>query len=48
LTILKSKKNTFPPSTVVIEQYRPPIDKYVVGELLNLSRHWFWADDLPA
>ncbi|EAU88437.2 phosphoribosyl-ATP diphosphatase [Coprinopsis cinerea okayama7 len=30
LTILKSKKNTFPPSTVVIEQYRPPIDKYVV------------------
>ncbi|KAF5330917.1 hypothetical protein D9619_005430 [Psilocybe cf. subviscida] len=30
LTILKSKTNAFPPSTVVIEQYRPPIGKYII------------------
>ncbi|KLO19303.1 hypothetical protein SCHPADRAFT_898880 [Schizopora paradoxa] len=30
LTILKSKKNTFPLSTVIIEQYRPPVDKFVI------------------
>ncbi|KAK7466880.1 hypothetical protein VKT23_003943 [Stygiomarasmius scandens] len=28
--ILRSKTNAFPVSTVVIEQYRPPIDKYIV------------------
>jgi len=28
--ILRSKTNAFPLSTVVIEQYRPPIDKFVV------------------
>jgi len=28
--ILKSKANSFPLSTVVIEQYRPPIDKFIV------------------
>jgi len=30
LTILKSKKNSFPLSTVIIEQYRPPVDKFVI------------------
>ncbi|KAF9070334.1 NUDIX hydrolase domain-like protein [Rhodocollybia butyracea] len=30
LAILKSKTNDFPPSIVVVEQYRPPIDKYIV------------------
>ncbi|KAF5324590.1 hypothetical protein D9611_004452 [Ephemerocybe angulata] len=29
--LLRSRKGTFPPSTVVIEQYRPPIDKVVIG-----------------
>ncbi|KIM49313.1 hypothetical protein M413DRAFT_61112 [Hebeloma cylindrosporum] len=28
--ILRSKTNAFPTSTVVIEQYRPPIGKYVI------------------
>ncbi|KAL1745432.1 NUDIX hydrolase domain-like protein [Schizophyllum fasciatum] len=28
--LLRSKKNTFPLSTVIIEQYRPPIDKYII------------------
>jgi len=31
LAILQSRKNSFPISTVVIEQYRPPIDKVVIG-----------------
>ncbi|KAF9228627.1 hypothetical protein BS17DRAFT_772267 [Gyrodon lividus] len=30
LAILKSKTNAFPLSTVIIEQYRPPIDKVVI------------------
>ncbi|KAI9569091.1 NUDIX hydrolase domain-like protein [Boletus coccyginus] len=34
--ILKSKSNAFPLSTVIIEQYRPPLDKYVIG-LLNAA-----------
>ncbi|KIL00641.1 hypothetical protein PAXRUDRAFT_681968 [Paxillus rubicundulus Ve08.2h10] len=34
LAILKSKTDAFPLSTVIIEQYRPPIDKLVIG-LLN-------------
>ncbi|KAG6861892.1 hypothetical protein C0995_010598 [Termitomyces sp. Mi166 len=34
LAILRSKTNAFPVSTVVIEQYRPPIDKYIV-EIFN-------------
>lgn len=34
LAIIKSKTGAFPPSTVVIEQYRPPIGKYVIGMLL--------------
>ncbi|KAH0830418.1 hypothetical protein J3R83DRAFT_1813 [Lanmaoa asiatica] len=29
--ILKSKTNAFPLSTVIIEQYRPPVDKHVIG-----------------
>ncbi|PFH47181.1 hypothetical protein AMATHDRAFT_77332 [Amanita thiersii Skay4041] len=29
--ILRSRTNAFPPSTVIIEQYRPPVDKVVVG-----------------
>ncbi|KAH6918832.1 NUDIX hydrolase domain-like protein [Coprinopsis sp. MPI-PUGE-AT-0042] len=30
LAIIKSKKDSFPPSTVIIEQYRPPIDKFII------------------
>jgi ADP-ribose pyrophosphatase len=30
LAIIKSKTNSFPPSTVVVEQYRPPIDKFII------------------
>ncbi|KAF9456499.1 NUDIX hydrolase domain-like protein [Collybia nuda] len=30
LAILRSKTNAFPLSTVVIEQYRPPIDKFII------------------
>ncbi|KAF5386670.1 hypothetical protein D9615_001746 [Tricholomella constricta] len=30
LALLRSKTNAFPVSTVVIEQYRPPVDKFVV------------------
>ncbi|KAG7092171.1 hypothetical protein E1B28_008540 [Marasmius oreades] len=28
--VIRSKTNSFPPSTVVIEQYRPPIDKVII------------------
>jgi len=31
LAILHSKVSAFPPSTVIIEQYRPPIGKYIIG-----------------
>ncbi|ESK96816.1 adp-ribose pyrophosphatase [Moniliophthora roreri MCA 2997] len=30
LAVIKSKTNSFPPSTIAIEQYRPPIDKFVI------------------
>jgi len=30
LALLRSKTNAFPVSTVVIEQYRPPINKYII------------------
>ncbi|KAG8843146.1 Delta(24)-sterol C-methyltransferase [Tulasnella sp. 330] len=30
LAVLHSKKKDFKPSTIIIEQYRPPIEKYVV------------------
>ena len=33
-SILKSRKGSFTPSTVIIEQYRPPVDKFVVGPCL--------------
>jgi hypothetical protein len=36
LAIIQSKTNAFPTSTVIIEQYRPPIDKFIIGEFL-----WF-------
>lgn len=32
LAILRSKTNAFKPSTVVVEQFRPPVAKFVVGE----------------
>ena len=32
LAILRSESNAFPPSTVIIEQYRPPVDAFVVGK----------------
>ncbi|KAK1232509.1 hypothetical protein PQX77_004360 [Marasmius sp. AFHP31] len=28
--VIRSKTNAFPPSTVVVEQYRPPIGKYII------------------
>lgn len=31
LAILRSKTNAFPVSTVIIEQYRPPVGKFVIG-----------------
>ncbi|KAJ7470434.1 NUDIX hydrolase domain-like protein [Mycena latifolia] len=31
LAIIRSKTNAFPLSTIVIEQYRPPIDKFIIG-----------------
>ncbi|KAJ7048078.1 NUDIX hydrolase domain-like protein, partial [Mycena amicta] len=30
LALMRSKTNAFPLSTIVIEQYRPPIDKFIV------------------
>ncbi|KAJ8078447.1 hypothetical protein PM082_012729 [Marasmius tenuissimus] len=30
--VIRSKTNAFPPSTVVVEQYRPPIGKYIIGQ----------------
>ncbi|KAG1749147.1 NUDIX hydrolase domain-like protein [Suillus paluster] len=35
LAVLRSKTKAFPLSTVIIEQYRPPLDKIVIG-MLNL------------
>lgn len=32
LAILRSETNAFPTSTVIIEQYRPPVDAFVVGK----------------
>lgn len=31
LAVLRSRTNAFPVSTVIIEQYRPPIDKFIIG-----------------
>lgn len=31
LGIIRSKTNAFPLSTVIIEQYRPPVDKFIIG-----------------
>ncbi|KAH8104258.1 NUDIX hydrolase domain-like protein [Phellopilus nigrolimitatus] len=30
LAVIQSAKNAFAPSTVIIEQYRPPMDKYII------------------
>jgi ADP-ribose pyrophosphatase len=30
LAVIRSKTNAFPLSTVIIEQYRPPIDKFII------------------
>jgi len=49
--ILKSKTNAFPLSTVVIEQYRPPLDKHVIefpAGLLNAPTHEGGADEQAA
>lgn len=53
LTILRSKTNAFPLSTVIIEQYRPPVDKFVIGKVHfhYISYHiisWWYATELPA
>lgn len=31
LAVIRSKTNSFPASTIVIEQYRPPIGKFIIG-----------------
>lgn len=41
LAILQSKTNAFAPSTVVIEQYRPPIDKFIIGDSFVVSIFFF-------
>ncbi|KAB5590778.1 ADP-ribose pyrophosphatase [Ceratobasidium theobromae] len=33
LAILRSKSESFKPSTIVVEQFRPPVGAYVVGKL---------------
>ncbi|EIN07630.1 hypothetical protein PUNSTDRAFT_135150 [Punctularia strigosozonata HHB-11173 SS5] len=38
--IIRSKKETFKPSTVIIEQYRPPIDKVIIEVM--------YSPELPA
>ena len=43
LSIIRSEKGSFPPSTIIIEQYRPPIGKFIIGEpflYLNLSKRY--------
>jgi len=40
--ILKSKTNAFPLSTIILEQYRPPLDKHVIefpAGLVNAPAH---------
>jgi hypothetical protein len=32
LAIIRSKSNAFKPSTVIIEQYRPPIGATIIGQ----------------
>jgi len=32
MAILTPKNKDLPPATVIIEQYRPPVDKFVIGE----------------
>jgi hypothetical protein len=36
--ILRSQTNAFPPSTVLVEQYRPPIDKVIIGKFFSFAR----------
>lgn len=36
LAVIRSKTNAFPVSTVVIEQYRPPIGRYIIGMEIGL------------
>ncbi|KAH9901660.1 NUDIX hydrolase domain-like protein [Cubamyces lactineus] len=31
LALLRSESDKFPPSTIIIEQFRPPVDRHVVG-----------------
>lgn len=33
MALIKSKTNAFPISTVIIEQFRPPIGRYIIGML---------------
>ncbi|KAJ7231460.1 hypothetical protein B0H12DRAFT_1212822 [Mycena haematopus] len=37
LAIIRSKTNAFPLSTIIIEQYRPPIDKFIIGCIRELE-----------
>lgn len=41
LAILRSETSAFPPSTVIIEQYRPPVDAFVIGKYFeHYLRMW--------
>ena len=34
LALLRSESGAFEPSTIIIEQFRPPVDRYVIGTFL--------------
>ncbi len=50
--MIRSKTNAFPLSTVVIEQYRPPIDAFIIGvyvfTLYDSEPHSNVESELPA
>ncbi|KAL9714920.1 hypothetical protein Ac2012v2_001580 [Leucoagaricus gongylophorus] len=37
MALIKSKTNAFPISTVIIEQFRPPIGRYIIGMFVRIS-----------
>ncbi|KAI8998928.1 NUDIX hydrolase domain-like protein [Trametes punicea] len=45
LALLRSETNKFPPSTIIIEQFRPPIDRYVVELPAGLISEGETAED---
>ncbi len=37
LALIRSKTRAFPLSTVIVEQYRPPLGKFVVGQSQSIK-----------